>query len=259
MAKSRKPVTSKVRYWPGSLVQPTDSLNQFTAMALKGKSIRVIAPDPDLIKTYRSFPTDPRGKLALVLKMIYDQPTKPDGTPRPPTAQEKHDLATNMYAFVASCGFAPIGGPVTLTLTGKIDRDASGNPINLRTRINNEILRHWDNMIQHVLSREPVEIVPDRISTVLAWSEHTNRFAEQTWFPQDYHTAAARAFAKLLVDYGHLIKECPAPKLRGHIGQKCETVFVASRPNKLYCSSACQSRATTAGLRERDKRKRKPK
>jgi hypothetical protein len=249
--KSRKPVTSNVTYWPGSIVQPSDPQDTFTAYALTGKRIKDIPPDPGLLATYRSFPSDPRAKLQRILEFVERNPKGND---------QKHKLATEMYAFVASSGLAPIGGPVILTLTANTKRDAQRSPANVMLRVNNEILTQWDNMIQHALSREPVHIVPDHISTVLAWSPTANRFVEETWFPQGYETAAVRALGKLLVDYGHLVKECPAPKFRGKLGETCETLFVANRPNRMYCSGACQSRATTSRSRPRKQiQKKKPK
>jgi len=46
------------------------------------------------------------------------------------------------------------------------------------------------------------------------------------------------------------VKECPAPLARGAKDERCGRWFLAGRPNQIYCSPRCQSRATTRAARE---------
>jgi CGNR zinc finger protein len=54
-------------------------------------------------------------------------------------------------------------------------------------------------------------------------------------------TWGALTFAELLGGFAPLVRECPEPG--------CKRWFVASRANKWYCSTKCQSRATTRAYR----------
>lgn len=61
---------------------------------------------------------------------------------------------------------------------------------------------------------------------------------------------ATHVLAHLLGIYGHLVKECPAPRPRGAKDERCGRWFLARRPNQVYCTTRCQSRATTRASRE---------
>jgi hypothetical protein len=55
----------------------------------------------------------------------------------------------------------------------------------------------------------------------------------------------ARQFVHLLAMAGDVLRVCPAPPPRGQEGETCGTWFVQMRPQGVYCSPRCQSRATT--------------
>lgn len=209
---------------------------------------------PELQNAYSRFQGDPRRRLEWVVNLVGNEG-------RIPKEEDKsRTLLAEMYSFVAAAGLVGTG-PLW---TARIDAIFSTRPETREPvrRFHNRILKAWQNMIQCALNREAVFVVRDHASVVLTWSLTRSRFIEETWFFEEYPVSAARALGKLLVDYGHLVKECPAPKLRGKPGELCETWFVASRPNKLYCSSACQSRATTSRERVgsvKPKRKKKRK
>jgi hypothetical protein len=160
--------------------------------------------------------------------------------PRDPV--ERRTVQAEMYAFVASLSLAPLGGGVYLR-TRPIEKAA------------NSILKEWQKMIQSALKHDAIFVA--KTEAFLMWWKPKNRYVEQTKYQNYFEDAASRALARLLLTHGHLIKECPAPRLRGKPGEKCENIFVASRPNKVYCSSACQSRATTAENRANPKGKKK--
>lgn len=65
----------------------------------------------------------------------------------------------------------------------------------------------------------------------------------------DWGISARCVLSRLLVEHGHLLKECSAPELRGGPEEKCGTWFVANRPRQAYCSSRCQTRAATRAYR----------
>jgi hypothetical protein len=66
----------------------------------------------------------------------------------------------------------------------------------------------------------------------------------------DTHARIAFQLALLLGGVGQLVKECPAPKAWGK-GELCGRLFLASRPNQVYCSSQCQNRMGTQLVRKR--------
>lgn len=208
------------------------------ASALRFNPLSVIITD--VVAARDRLPTDPRLRLGWAVDLAGNVGVLPKDE------VDKRKLIAEIYAFIGAAGLTvPVGYIVPYSVHGLL-------------------LNLWRKMIQAAVDREPVEIVPTRniashkmnpswrppqIGVFLIWSPRQNRFTEEIRFPGDYETAAAQALGKLLLDFGHLVKECPAPKLRGKPGELCETWFVASRPNKLYCSSACQSRATTARSR----------
>ena len=60
----------------------------------------------------------------------------------------------------------------------------------------------------------------------------------------------------LLFERQHLVKACPAPAPRGARGESCGQWFLARRPNQVYCSRRCQTRASTRAFRQARARKR---
>ncbi len=214
---------------------------------------------PELQDAYSRVPADPRRRLEWVVDLVGNVGRMPKDE------DDSRKQRAEMYSFLAAAGLAPIEPSEGPLWGDRVDAILNPRPENLGyvRRFHNATLKTWQQMIQCALNREPVSVVRGGSDTVLIWSPTGKRFVEETRYLQEYQVAAARALGKLLVDYGHLVKECPAPKLRGQPGETCETWFVASRPNKLYCSSACQSRATTAGYRagkrkSKGKKKRKP-
>ena len=83
-----------------------------------------------------------------------------------------------------------------------------------------------------------------------AWDEHTGKWSAVLFrWEADWRDAAAEALDRLIAAHGHLVKECPAPAVRGKVDEICGRWFVAKRPNQDYCSATCQSRASTRAAR----------
>ena len=221
------------------------SLKPVTRLVKRGP-IPVGSISPDFIAAYNRLPSDSKLRLAWVVNLTENV----GKIPKEP--QERRRITSEIYALVGYAGLVPAGGNVPgPSIESRSPESAAQN-----------ILRSWQDMIQAALRRDPIRLVTRQGSLVrfvtadrsLIWFEPQNRYLEATMPLEYYEELAAQALANLLLKHGHLIKGCPAPRLRGKPGERCENVFVASRPNKLYCSSACQSRATTAEKRKRDEK-----
>lgn len=162
----------------------------------------------------------------------------------------KNDLAARntkaeLYAFIGACGL-PVPASFIISWPGFDKRE--GTPDS--NRAYRVVLRRWEKSIGSVINREQVRVITKNVSTVLSWSSKKKRYVESTCFEDDLDTLADRALTALLLRYGHLVKQCPAPRLQNGSTTPCESWFVAKRTNNLYCSPQCQSRATT--YRKRD-------
>ncbi|MDP2604575.1 MAG: hypothetical protein Q8S00_18620 [Deltaproteobacteria bacterium] len=184
------------------------------------------------IEAYNSLPREGPRRLEWAVNLFEQK------SPLPREDPERGRFVAQIYAFIAYGGNAPTGMEISVRThpTGKWP-DA--------------VLRLWDRMVRAALNHEKIPVMNQQVS--LTWWEPKKRFIE--WIEHDGHDcledAAVLAMRDLLLRHGHLLKECPAPASRGKKGEKCETVFVASRPNKSYCSPQCQTRATTTAARER--------
>ncbi len=111
------------------------------------------------------------------------------------------------------------------------------------------ILMQVKRMIGPVVKRQRI-LLEERTGPIeLLWNTAFGR-----WYPCDNRKLnmadlAAHALTPLILDYGHLVKECPAPGVRAKSGETCGLWFVAKRPNQDYCSATCQSRASTRAKR----------
>ncbi len=187
------------------------------------------------IAAYNSLPREGPRRLEWAVNLI-------EQTPLPKGKDERKSVMAQIYAFIAYEGNAPVGGP-------------RGAGLSVRTHPTNDwpeaVLRLWDRMVRAALKHEKVQVVNQRVS--LIWWPQTKRFIERIEHGgfNNLEDAAVIAMRNLLLRHGHLLKECPAPAVKGKKGEKCENVFVASRPNKNYCSPQCQTRSTTTASRER--------
>lgn len=146
----------------------------------------------------------------------------------------------------------------------------AGNP--LPESYASHVAKYFDPMKHSVGPLEPhqVQRVLDRLRQVLcavvrreqfmavseegagrrAFFQPTGRWIELPPEKLPIDELAARALDRLILQYGHFVKACPAPELRTTTGATCGRWFVASRPSQDYCSPRCQSRATTRAARK---------
>ncbi len=81
------------------------------------------------------------------------------------------------------------------------------------------------------------------------WNEDSQRWV--AWLSKDlsYVDDVAVALDRLVGEYGHLVRACPAPAKRAKAGETCPRWFVAKRPDQEYCGGTCQSRASSRAAR----------
>ncbi len=81
------------------------------------------------------------------------------------------------------------------------------------------------------------------------WNEDSQRWV--AWLSEDlsYVDHVAVALDRLVGEYGHLVRACPAPAKRAKAGETCGRWFVGKRLDQEYCDGTCQSRASTRAAR----------
>lgn len=186
--------------------------------------------------------TEPRDRLRWLVGLVQ----------RPPagqTAGDRENLRLELGAFIYADG--PRGrwiGTVSFTESGPVyDNWLPEGKIK-------PILRWLGEMVTAAVRREPVWLDPGvrRERRGLFWSQDRGRFYEAPSGEVSWDRRAARALANLLKDYGHLLRECPAPAIRAKAGETCGVWFVAQRPDQEYCSTTCRSRAGARAWREKN-------
>jgi len=84
----------------------------------------------------------------------------------------------------------------------------------------------------------------------LAWSPSAQRFTEELKVEQaSWEDLVMQRVIGLILEHGHLVRECPAPRKGKGQATVCGKRFVANRPRQEYCSSTCRSRATMRAKR----------
>jgi hypothetical protein len=153
------------------------------------------------------------------------------------TAGEQEDLRAELAVFA---GLGPVGGGAEWE-DGQIRKPQADEV--------QPILSEIGRLLQAAVNRERVLVARRVADLSLTWDARAGRFME--WDDDeddDWSLRARRVLARLLREYGHLLKECPAPAPKEHDGT-CETWFVATRPRQGFCSPRCQSRAATRRFR----------
>jgi len=114
------------------------------------------------------------------------------------------------------------------------------------------ILWDFNYATRSILSHEVVRCGSITRGTNLLWDEKDGRFWLEPYSYSSWKDAAKESLLDLLVEFGHWVKICKAPMPHGG-DDLCGEIFLARRPNQVYCSSNCQNRATTRTSRERQK------
>jgi hypothetical protein len=116
-----------------------------------------------------------------------------------------------------------------------------------------DILHRIREVIECVVRREPFSALENAGTLRLIWNQHERRWFHVFITQDSLADQAADTLWPLIVAWGHLVRTCPAPKKRGKPGEACGAWFVAKRPNQLFCTSMCQSRASTRAKRNRER------
>ena len=122
-----------------------------------------------------------------------------------------------------------------------------------------KILKVFETAIESALSKKNIDLGTSKKRIKIIWADHQKSYWADSGVYDSPRNAACDALSDLIVEFGHLIKKCGAPRPWGG-GDRCEKIFLPRRPNQAYCSSGCQNRETTRATRERQKArpKRKP-
>lgn len=111
-----------------------------------------------------------------------------------------------------------------------------------------KLLNNIRGIIQSVLVRDPVQL-PLETRSLYWWpgteQEDPGYFLRTAKRQLDLEWIALDSLYRLIMEYGHLIKKCPAPAIRAKHGETCGKWFLAKRPNQDYCNPTCVSRKTT--------------
>lgn len=181
--------------------------------------------------------TQPRERLAWLVRVVQRRPGEL-------TAGDRENLRLELGSFIYADG--PFRGIGTVSFR-------EGRPVYtnwLPEEKVEPILRRLGEMVGTAVQREPVLIAKGWRAAYLWWREEEGRYEETPPGSLNWHERAARALANLLRDYGHLLRECPAPAVRAKDAEEtCGTWFVAARPDQEYCSPTCRSRAGARAFR----------
>ncbi len=120
-----------------------------------------------------------------------------------------------------------------------------------------DTLTHFEGVLRDVARREKLTSPSrGRESEYLSWNEQAGRYVYgEVYSKRTWKEAVRFALWRQLVEYGHLVKECRAPRRRGKPGEVCGLLFVAKRPNQDFCSSTCRGRAGVRAVRARKREK----
>jgi len=109
------------------------------------------------------------------------------------------------------------------------------------------ILEKFHDTFSRVIARDQIPLSSK--TSCLAWFPgHKSRKPAYYISTEYQYELEPIVFGELIRDiqeYGHLIKQCPAPAVRAAKGETCGKWFLAKRPNQDYCSATCVSRKTT--------------
>ncbi len=137
-----------------------------------------------------------------------------------------------------------------IALSGSVDSPKPG--------FGKRILNRTRTVIEQTINLQPIPL--GRFTKSLVWASFSERYRLSVTDETrrgNLEDVTLDALYDLILNYGHLIKQCPAPARRAKEDERCGKWFVAERPNQQYCSSRCLSRKTTReNPPEKKKRKR---
>ena len=116
------------------------------------------------------------------------------------------------------------------------------------------ILLRVNEMMKAAVNREEIRIDPFSCGGYLSWNASSGRY-DWKEVTEGWTGRMIKTTIDLILEYGHLIRKCPAPPKHDKRGTECGTWFLANREDQQYCSARCQSRSTTRAARARGKAK----
>lgn len=182
-----------------------------------------------LVEAQRRFGSAPtsKGRLEWIIAHAYRPPQTPEGW-----KDFERDL---MYLGM---------------LEGRITLDGWSLTTPPQPGVGKRILHTLRALIEKAMGRQRIPL--GRVTQSLLWNPGTAQTPARYVLWRDgketeghLESAVVGALYRLILDYGHLIKKCPAPALRAKEGELCGKWFLAERPNQQYCSTRCLSRRTT--------------
>lgn len=120
--------------------------------------------------------------------------------------------------------------------------DTLGAQLGLEPESIQEAHRALRGAIATALRHERIPL--GRTTETAEWRPDLGRYAIGVPFPE-VRSWTMKHFVQLLAMAGDVLRVCPAPAPRARDGRRCDTWFVQMRPQGVYCSPRCQSRATT--------------
>lgn len=177
----------------------------------------------------------PRERLAWAMKFV-------QGNPRALSAGERLNDQLALAAFEGQGS----GGTITRWTDRWGNRDLH-KPTPAET---DKAREQMARVLRAVVRREAVKVGPITSTERLEWNSQQGRFYLWQTVGTSWSERPVLALNRLIVDHGHLVKECPAPAVRAKAGETCGVWFVANRPKQEYCSARCQTRAATRAYRE---------
>ena len=178
-----------------------------------------------------------RAHMAWVISMAQKNPQKM-------TAPDWSNFRLEIAAF---CMFIQSSTQVSEITIESNDMENTSHLTELEAQC---ILKIFRSAIENAFHHKSISFGEIHKKLVLNWSTAKKGYVRSAFPCRNWVDHAKDCLDSLIVEFGHLLKICPAPKPWGR-GELCSTLFLARRPNQVYCSSNCQNRETTRASRIR--------
>ncbi len=164
------------------------------------------------------------------------------------------NLRLEIAAFCLFVGQSAQFAGLTIPLDSLPSPEHAGKLIIPTNSSAEEILKIFQSVAEDAFLRKSITLGKIQKKPVLHWSDKNKRYVHSETTHIGWVDQAKDCLDSLIIEFGHLVKRCEAPRPWGG-GDTCSILFLARRPNQVYCSSNCQNRATTRTSRARSKEK----
>ena len=168
------------------------------------------------------------------------------------TTPDWSNLRLEITAFCLFVGQSAQFAGLTIPLDSLPTSEHAGKLVIPTNSSAKKILNIFQPVAEDVFLRKSISLGNIQKKPVLHWSDKNNRYVHSKITHIGWEDQAKDCLDSLIIEFGHLVKRCEAPKSRKK-SDTCSIIFLARRPNQVYCSSNCQNRATTRTSRARDK------